>query len=283
VDSLNENTYILAAEAVKHYKAVIITAGAGIGVDSGLPDFRGNSGFWKEYPAISGLGISFAEMANPRWFELKPKLAWAFYGHRFNLYRDTLPHEGFHKLLEMVLKKEYGYFVFTSNVDGQFQKAGFSDDKIEEVHGSINFMQCTRPCSSHIIEAEDRNIHIDKDKFEALDPLPICPKCGALARPNILMFGDWTWISKRSDEQSERLMGYLHELKVKKVKPLIIEIGAGKAVSTVRSRSEQWAQEFNTELIRINPRDFDIPPFVKGIEIQAGSLEGINRIVNRTL
>ena len=85
-----EKNIKLAANALKNADALLITAGAGIGVDSGLPDFRGTSGFWKEYPPIAKLGVSFSEMANPRWFFEKPKLAWAFYGHRLNLYRETI-------------------------------------------------------------------------------------------------------------------------------------------------------------------------------------------------
>ena len=88
-----------AAIQIKNADAILITAGAGIGVDSGLPDFRGNKGFWKAYPPIAKLGISFSEMANPMWFERNPKLAWAFYGHRLNLYRKTTPHKGFELML----------------------------------------------------------------------------------------------------------------------------------------------------------------------------------------
>ena len=43
----------------------------------------------------------------------------AFYGHRLHLYRDTVPHEGFTRLLELSNTKKYGTYVFTSNVDGQ--------------------------------------------------------------------------------------------------------------------------------------------------------------------
>ncbi len=269
-----------AAEALFHSDALIITAGAGMGVDSGLPDFRGNSGFWKEYPAISNLGISFYEMANPHWFDSKPELAWAFYGHRYHLYRDTQPHEGFYLLNELGNKKKFGCFVFTSNVDGQFQKAGFKEDRIEEVHGSIHYLQCTIPCSSYIFKANDLHIEIDKIKFEAQKPLPKCPKCGALARPNVLMFGDWSWLSQNSETQRSNLISYLNRLKVEKAKPVIIEIGAGKAISTVRIKSEQLAQYFNAVLIRINPVDFHTPGEIKGIEIVAGALEGIRKIYN---
>src|SRR6266853_6748314 len=88
----------LAAEAIKAADALLITAGAGMGVDSGLPDFRGTKGFWRAYPVIAKLGLSFEEMANPSWFKKSPELAWAFYGHRLNLYRKTVPHAGFKHL-----------------------------------------------------------------------------------------------------------------------------------------------------------------------------------------
>ena len=48
-----------AAETVKSAKAMIVTSGAGMGVDSGLPDFRGVEGFWNAYPMYERLGINF--------------------------------------------------------------------------------------------------------------------------------------------------------------------------------------------------------------------------------
>jgi NAD-dependent SIR2 family protein deacetylase len=41
-----------AAAAVQGEDALLVTAGAGMGVDSGLPDFRGTQGFWRAYPVI---------------------------------------------------------------------------------------------------------------------------------------------------------------------------------------------------------------------------------------
>src|SRR5438093_10269086 len=87
--------YQLAAEAIRSAEALLIGAGAGMGVDSGLPDFRGDEGFWKAYPPFKKLGLSFVELANPNWFHSDPALAWGFYGHRRNLYRSTQPHQGF--------------------------------------------------------------------------------------------------------------------------------------------------------------------------------------------
>jgi NAD-dependent SIR2 family protein deacetylase len=69
----------------------VLEVAAGIGVDSGLPDFRGNDGFWRAYPALAASGIAFTEVASPRSFHLEPTLVWGFCGHRLNLYRKTAP------------------------------------------------------------------------------------------------------------------------------------------------------------------------------------------------
>ncbi len=265
-----------AAQALSDADAVMITAGAGIGVDSGLPDFRGNEGFWKAYPPIAKLGISFSQMANPQWFETDPELAWAFYGHRLSLYRNTSPHDGFFKLLEIVQKKQGSYFIFTSNVDGQFQKAGFDTEKIMECHGSIHHFQCANPCGSAIWDASQVDVEVDENAFRAIPPLPRCIHCTSLARPNILMFGDWDWISHRTDSQGARLSSWLNEVSAKKMKLAIVEMGAGNAVPTVRMQSEQVARMHKGLLIRINPRDYFVPS--GHISAPLGSEEGIGKI-----
>jgi len=174
-----------ACRALEASDALLITAGAGMGVDSGLPDFRGDKGFWQAYPVAEALGLRFTDLAHPRWFEEDPALAWAFYGHRLHLYRETAPHAGFSHLLE-VAKEKGDWFIFTSNVDGQFQKAGFDEKRIVECHGSIHHLQCIR-CEAGIWSAEGVTIPIDMAAFRA-EEWPHCPRCGATARPNILMF-----------------------------------------------------------------------------------------------
>src|SRR6478736_5353293 len=172
--SNSKNKVRQAAEAIKVADALLIAAGAGMGVDSGLPDFRGTKGFWRAYPAIAKRGLSFEEMANPEWFRDDPHLAWAFYGHRLNLYRQTTPHQGFSQLLELGRTKAHGYFVFTSNVDGQFQRAGFAADRIVECHGSIHHFQCAASCADNIWDAERETVNVDASSFRAVEPLPQC-------------------------------------------------------------------------------------------------------------
>jgi NAD-dependent SIR2 family protein deacetylase len=114
-----------ATQWLRDADGLLITAGAGLGVDSGLPDFCGAEGFWRAYPALQHHGLSFEDMANPASFSNDPTLAWEFYGHRLALYRKTEPHPGFDILRKWGDRMQYGAFAFTSNVDGQFQKTGF--------------------------------------------------------------------------------------------------------------------------------------------------------------
>ncbi|RLA84617.1 MAG: NAD-dependent deacetylase [Epsilonproteobacteria bacterium] len=263
-------------QLIKEADAILITSGAGMGVDSGLPDFRGTEGFWKAYPPIEKLGLSFSDMANPKWFKENPPLAWAFYGHRLNLYRDTIPHTGFKMLLDLVKEKNNNYFIYTSNVDGQFQKAGFDDNKIHEVHGSIHHLQCNDSCKDKLWDAGAEYIDVDMDKFEAIN-IPLCDDCGSVARPNILMFGDWHWNHKRSTIQEEKYLMWLKNNKDKNI--VIIEIGAGTSIPTIRVQGEHLASRYkNTKLIRINPREFDISDKI-GFSIPFGGLEGLQKIL----
>jgi NAD-dependent SIR2 family protein deacetylase len=264
-----------AAEVVKNADSLLVCAGAGLGVDSGLPDFRGNEGFWKAYPPFAKLGLNFIDMANPEWFSQDPELAWGFYGHRLNLYRKTTPHQGFNILLNWGQSKPGGYFVFTSNVDGQFQKAGFREDRVLECHGSIHHLQCIHPgCRSSIWSAKNETVTVDESTMRAQKPLPTCPTCQATARPNILMFGDWSWLGDRSEDQYQRYSQWLQENRDARL--VIVECGAGTGVPTVRMTSERIGSSANATLIRINIREPFVPP--KHIGIPLGALETLQKI-----
>jgi NAD-dependent SIR2 family protein deacetylase len=244
-----------------------------MGVDSGLPDFRGNDGFWKAYPPFRDRGLTFVEMANPTWFDRDPAQAWGFYGHRLNLYRGTAPHDGFRLLREIAERLPSGAFVFTSNVDGHFQRAGFAADRVIECHGSIHHLQCSEPCSPEIWSADDLELEIDEANCRAVGDLPHCPKCGRVARPNVLMFDDWRCLSDRRGEQATRYARWLG--RVPRERLVAIEFGAGLAVPTVRIECERRAGK----LIRVNPREPEMRG--DGVSLAVGALEATREIAAR--
>jgi NAD-dependent SIR2 family protein deacetylase len=259
-----------ATEWIKEADALLIGAGAGMGVDSGLPDFRGNDGFWKAYPALKNQNKSFSDMANPMWFELNPRKAWGFYGHRLNLYRSTQPHEGFNILKAWADTCPNGAMVFTSNVDGQFQKAGFREQDIVECHGSIHHLQCSKSCSYDIWPADDLELEIDETTLTLTNSIPRCPDCGEVARPNILMFNDGYWNSDRTDEQEDIFYQWASQAG----NILAIEIGAGTAIPSVRYKTT----EIGHKIIRINPRQSVISKRFTGISLEMGGLEALKSI-----
>jgi NAD-dependent SIR2 family protein deacetylase len=258
-----------AAALLRDADALLVGAGAGIGVDSGLPDFRGDHGFWRAYPPLARLGIRFVEIANPRSFARHPELAWGFYGHRLALYRATIPHEGFAILRELGARLEHGAFVFTSNVDGQFQRAGFDDARLVECHGSIHHLQCSRPCVDAIWPADAVQAEIDPAECLMRPPLPACPHCGGLARPNVLMFNDGRWLDGRTQAQSGRLDAWLARAR----RLVVIELGAGTDVPSVRRMCEAQG----APLIRINPREPQVPS-ARDAGIATGALDGLRRL-----
>lgn len=260
-----------AARLLSQADSLIITAGAGIGIDSGLPDFRGEKGFWKAYPALGKLGMRFFEIANPMAFRSMPAVAWGFYGHRLNLYRQTEPHAGFAWLLNLSRKMPNGAFVFTSNVDGQFQKAGFEAARILECHGSIHHLQCLKGCGQPVWPADDFVPVVDAGNCTLLSALPVCPACGGLARPNIMMFGDWDWDGQNAERQKSRLDAWMARVR----RPIVIEIGAGTAIPTVRF----FGEECGGPLVRINPDESQVGR-ARDIAIPLGALAGLAAIAD---
>jgi NAD-dependent SIR2 family protein deacetylase len=264
-----------AAALLSEAGALLVCAGAGMGVDSGLPDFRGNKGFWRAYPPYARLGLSFVELADPVHFRADPALAWGFYGHRLGLYRATVPHPGFEVLRRWGERLPGGLHVFTSNVDGQFQRAGI--DTVAEVHGSIHHLQCAGPCDERIWPVDGAPPVVDPDTMRAVEPLPRCPACGDVARPNILMFGDGSWLARRTDAALRACSSWLSDVTAgaDDAGPLVVlEIGAGTAVPTVRRTAESVAAG---RLIRINPAEPAVRPGT-GVSVPLGALAALTAL-----
>ncbi|WP_322049601.1 SIR2 family NAD-dependent protein deacylase, partial [Paraburkholderia sp. J67] len=154
--------------------------------------------------------------------------------------RDTIPHAGYELLLKWARAKHHGAFVYTSNVDGQFQAAGFDEARIVECHGSIHRFQCARACTPAIWAAPPSIVPARP---------PRCPRCGGSARPNFLLFSDPAWIVARTNSQRLRMEVW----RMAPIRPVVIEIGAGVALPSVR----MFAESLRLPLVRINTHDSD--------------------------
>lgn len=170
-----------------------------------------------------------------------------------------------------------GYSVFTSNVDGQFQKAGYDKRLIHECHGSIHHAQCIQPCNDEIWSLDDFQPEVDVDACQLTNAYPQCKYCDAIVRPNIYMFDDMSWLDSNKNMQSARQEKWLQTAS----RPVVVEIGAGSAIPTVRQFSEWIVHNYRGTLIRINPDEFEVPTSIaetKSVGISMSALEALQAI-----
>jgi NAD-dependent SIR2 family protein deacetylase len=234
---------------------LVIFAGAGMSVDSGIPDFRGNSGIWTSDKQ------NFIKFASGSAFHKNPLDSWNFYITRFMRHGDSIPHRGYHQLLDC----HPDIYVVTSNVDELFHKCGYDSRKIFEIHGNLREIQCSRGCTREL-----QPMPVFTHTATSTDQLPHCHHCGSVMRPNVKMFNDpwfvFTQTQRQADSFSEWLMG--------KTNVLGVEIGAGLSVPNIRI----MATECTHALIRINPHDHTVSR-PQDLSICSTAVDGINTLV----
>ena len=146
--------------------AAVLT-GAGISAESGVPTFRGNGGLWKNFRP--------EELATPEAFARDPKLVWEWYDWRRGLIANAQPNAG-HAALARLQHQKKTFTLITQNVDGLHDKAG--SWRILKLHGDIWRFRCME-CGA---DWPDRRVPLPK--------LPPHCRCGGLARPGVVWFGE---------------------------------------------------------------------------------------------
>ena len=158
----------MLAELIADRQPCVVLTGAGISTESGIPDFRSAEGIWAEYDPY--------EVASIAGFGLDPARVWEFYAHRLAVLAEAEPNAA-HRALAELERRGLVRAVITQNVDGLHRRAGSVD--VIEVHGSIETASCPA-CG----RTERR------DEVERLLPLPRCADCGAVLKPDVVMFGE---------------------------------------------------------------------------------------------
>ena len=150
-------------------RSVAVLTGAGVSAESGVPTFRGAGGLWRSFRA--------EELATPHAFGRDPGLVWEWYDWRRGLIGGCQPNAAHRALAEME-PLFHEFTLITQNVDGLHRLAGSVN--IVELHGNIWGLRCTAGCRP---PWEDRTVPL-------VELPPHCPSCGALARPDVVWFGE---------------------------------------------------------------------------------------------
>src|SRR4030081_2412804 len=156
------------AELMEARRPCVVLTGAGISTESGIPDFRSPSGVWAQYDPM--------EYATIDAFLEDPVKVWDFYGKRLAMLNDAEPNDGHRALAELEDRGWVGALV-TQNIDRLHERAG--SRALVEVHGSIRTSGCL-DCGTVVAFAE----------VVALLPVPACPSCGRILKPDVVMFGE---------------------------------------------------------------------------------------------
>jgi NAD-dependent protein deacetylase/lipoamidase len=147
--------------------SVTVLTGAGISAESGVPTFRGPGGLWRNHRP--------EDLATPQAFARDPLQSWEWYNWRRGVIATVQPNAG-HTALARIEERSPRFTLVTQNVDGLHDRAG--SQHILKVHGDIWTLRCTRCTRAW------------PDLRPELPELPPLCKCGAMARPGVVWFGE---------------------------------------------------------------------------------------------
>ncbi len=163
------NPFQEAAAIIKKSKNMIALTGAGISVESGIPDFRSAGGLWDKYdPSVYASILSFNSM---------PEKVWDMIFEMMELTGSARPNSAHYALAELeamnLLKG-----VITQNIDNLHQEAGSKN--VIEYHGNARHLVCIY--CTHEYEPEEFEIGSRK--------IPRCKNCGKVLKPSVIFFGE---------------------------------------------------------------------------------------------
>lgn len=210
--------------ALEEADSVIIGAGAGLSTAAGLtyagPRFEENfSDFIEKY------GITDMYTGGFYPFE-SPEEKWAWWSRHIFLNRYTAPPlPVYDQLLELV--KEKDYFVLTTNVDHQFQRAGFDKSLLFYTQGDYGLWQCSMPCHGKTYDNEEtvrKMLTQQKDMRIPAELVPRCPVCGRPMTMNLRC--DFTFVEDEGWHAAcRRYEDFLSRCRGRRV--LFLELGVG--------------------------------------------------------
>lgn len=237
---------------IEQADCILIGAGAGLSTSAGI-DYAGDE-FKKEFaPFIKKYGFTDLYTASFYEFETEEE-KWAYFAKHIKFADTGRKATPLYKNIYELVKNK-SYFVITTNVDDQFEKAGFEKNKIFATQGSYSKLQCSEACHNKLyddtelvnrmIEETDCNLKIPTNL------VPICPVCKERMEVNLrkdaYFVQDENWY-----KQSKAYEDFVNNAKDKKV--ILLELGVGfNTPIIIRFPFEQMTmQNKNWNLIRIN-------------------------------
>ena len=164
-----------ARELIQSSEKILAFCGAGLSTESGIPDFRSPGGLWSRYDPSD---FYFDRILND---QRAREIYWKMSTETWDLIRDAKPNQG-HLALKRLEDQGRLLCIVTQNIDHLHHKAGNSEDKIIEIHGTAVSVSCLQ-CGKRWPRDE---IHSIVKKGEKV---PYCDSCGGILKPDTISFG----------------------------------------------------------------------------------------------
>ncbi len=165
---MQEGTINRAVQDILTAKKTIVLTGAGISVESGIPDFRSDQGLWSKYDP--------EEYAHIDAFRAQPEKVWGMLKEMMELIIKANPNPA-HRGLALLEEMGFLSSVITQNMDGLHQAAG--SKRVIEFHGTHRTLSCLN-CG----------LKRDISMFSLEQLPPKCPTCETLLKPDVILFGE---------------------------------------------------------------------------------------------
>jgi NAD-dependent SIR2 family protein deacetylase len=174
-----------AARAIQEAEKLVIGAGAGLSAAAGI-DYNGERFTENFKPFIEKYGMKDLYTSSFYPFRTQEE-KWAYWARHIslNLY-ETPVKELYTKLMELISSKDY--FIVTTNVEGQFTKAGVEKSRFFEVQGNYGYFQCAKGCHDKLYYNEQIVTQMLSETFDCGIPsslVPKCPVCGGEMEVNL--------------------------------------------------------------------------------------------------
>ena len=251
-DTLDRGVVEQVAALLAQAGSVLFITGAGLSADSGLPTYRGIGGLYGGGATVEGYPIE--TVLSGEMLAARPDLTWRYLLALEARCRDARPNRG-HEILAKIEERLTRVVVLTQNVDGFHRAAG--SKRVIEIHGDLHELRCTACTWRARVET-----------FAGITGPPGCPACGALVRPDVVLFGE-----PLPDEAFAQLEGELA-----RGFDLVFSIGTSAQFPYI-ARPVLLARQDGVPTIEINPDTTELSDIVD-MRLPSGAKHALRAVWN---